>query len=162
MSKISQAKQKYAENQAKEKIYEKKVSVFNPAVKLMNECKSAIENNPRAQDAIINHIRNNGSDDNIYLHGIRYHSGKGVLGFCADYIKPNCEGIESFTSRAIAKDFYRCGRLSEKITQGEFTGYKIVGYSTPLFMRICMPNYSAYYIILRKPFLMKWFGWIRT
>ena len=162
MSKIKQAKQEYAENQAKQKIHAEKIVVFNPAVKLMNEFKSAIENNPSAQKDIINHIRNNGSDDNIYLYGIRSLSGKGVFAFYADNVKPNCKGIGKFTSEIIANDFSRFGKLTLGITKGEFVGYNIVGYSIPLFMRIFMPDYSAYHIILRKPFLMKWFGWIRT
>ena len=126
---------------------------------MMNRCKLAIENNLNTQEAIINHIEDNGSDDNIYLHGIRTHSGNGIF---TVYVKPNCKGIGSFTSQNIAKDFSKCGRLTMKITQGKFVGYNIVGYSIPLFMRIFMLDYSAYHIILRKPFLMKWFGWIRS
>ena len=46
---------------------------------MMNRCKLAIENNLNTQEAIINHIEDNGSDDNIYLHGIRTHSGNGIF-----------------------------------------------------------------------------------
>lgn len=159
--KANQRQIEYETRRREEQIHDEKIFAFNPAVKLMNGCKSAIENNLDTQTVIIDHIRQTGSDDNIYLYGIRSNYGgiqrEGVYKFYPDY-----EDMEDCYSQDIAKDFSRCGTLTMKITKGEFVGYNIIGYGTnSLFMRFLIPDHRTYHIILRKSFFMKWFGWIR-
>lgn len=132
---------------------------LKPATDLMDSIATSLEDPSNdASNLICDHIAKTGSDDNIYIYGIRSNYGGNQFNGIYNFYKTVNTTVDC-TWQELAKDFVRTGTITRYINNGQFSGYKLVGYGTnSLFLRWILSDHRTFHVYLRKTLWTKWFG----